>query len=204
MADFATVLVQLAQQYGYLGVFVTALLGSVVPFLPIPYLIVIIPLSSVLNPLELGVAAGLGAAIGKTTSYVLGRSGYLLSKVEKRKNMDTLRSLVGKYGDIAVFIFAATPLPDDVCFVPIGVVKFPFWRFLLANASGKVVASVAVAYFGSGYFGVATTFLHLGGAAASIVIGVVTVVVTILLLRVNWEKLAKNSFRKTELNESPK
>ena len=204
MVDFVTVLAEFALQYGFLGVFTTALLGSAVPFLPVPYLIVVVLLSNGLNPLGIGIAAGLGAAVGKTTSYFLGRSGYLLSKRQTRKNMDTLRSVVGKYGDLGVFIFAVTPLPDDICFVPIGVVKFPFWRFLIANTAGKLVLSIGIAYFGRAYFDTTTIFLHESTTVAAIAIMVVTMVVTILLLRVDWEKLAKRTLGKTHLNEPPK
>ncbi len=204
MVDFATTLAELAIHYGYLGVFTTALLGSVVPFLPIPYLIVVVVLSNYLNPLALGIAAGLGGAIGKTTSYFLGRAGYLVSKTQTKKNMDALRSIAGKYGDLGVFIFAATPLPDDVCFVPIGVVRFPFWRFLLANAAGKLVLAIAVAYSGRAYFNVARILLGESNWVATIAIMVVTVVATILLLRVDWEKLAKGTLAKGQLTEPQK
>ncbi len=204
MADFVTTLTNLALQYGYLGVFGTALLGSVVPFLPVPYLIIVVLLSNTLNPLALGIAAGLGATVGKTTSYFLGRSGYLLSKERTRKKMDALRTLAGKYGDLAVFIFALTPLPDDVCFVPIGVVKFPFWRFLLANAAGKLGEALFVAYFGRAYFAVATGFLGVSEILATIIAVVVTLVITILLLRVDWDKLVRDTMGSSQVNEPPK
>jgi membrane protein DedA with SNARE-associated domain len=204
MAEPVTFLSELALQYGYLGVFSASLLGSVIPFVPIPYLIAVVLLSNVLNPLVLGIVAGLGGAIGKTTSYFLGRSGYLLSKERTRKNMDTLRSFVGKYGDLAVFVFAATPLPDDVCFVPIGVVRFPFWRFLLANTAGKLVLAIGVAYLGRAYFAIATVFLGEDTTVATIAIMVITVLVTILLLRVDWEKLARKTFGSGKITDSPK
>ena len=69
-----------ALQYGYAGVFLISLLGSLVPFLPVPYLVVVILLSSKLDPLTLGVLAGIGGSLGKITSYILGRSGYELFK----------------------------------------------------------------------------------------------------------------------------
>ncbi len=204
MADFLTTLTNLALQYGYLGVFGTALLGSVVPFLPVPYLIIVVLLSNRLDPLALGIAAGLGATVGKTTSYFLGRSGYLLSKGSTKKKMDTLRSLAGKYGDLAVFIFALTPLPDDVCFVPIGVMRFPFWRFLLANAAGKLGEALFVAYFGRAYFTIATGFLGVSEILAMIIALVLTLVVTILLLRVDWDKVARDMIGSSQVKESQK
>ncbi|MDG6922006.1 MAG: hypothetical protein JRN67_01780, partial [Nitrososphaerota archaeon] len=116
--DVVTILYDFALQYGYTGVFVVSLIGSIVPFLPVPYLVIVILLSSRLDPLTLGILAGIGGSLGKITSYALGRSGYALFKPNTRRNMDALRSLVGKYGDIGVFVFAITPLPDDIYLIP--------------------------------------------------------------------------------------
>jgi NADP-dependent 3-hydroxy acid dehydrogenase YdfG len=40
--------------------------------------------------------AGLGGSLGKVTSYLLGRSGYGLSKTETRSNLDVVRGLLGR------------------------------------------------------------------------------------------------------------
>ncbi len=187
MSDLASVLTDLAQSYGYLGVFVASLLGSIIPFLPVPYLIVVILLSGTLDPLALGVAAGIGGALGKTTSYVLGRSGYLVSKPSTQKNLDFLGRFVGKYGDLGVFIFAVTPLPDDLYLIPLGMVRFPFWRFMAINTVGKVILSTAVAYFGRAYFAAAAPFLGTGELLTTLLIVIVTAVLSVLLARADWE-----------------
>jgi membrane protein YqaA with SNARE-associated domain len=120
---------EFAIAYGPLGVFTVSLLGSVIPFTPIPYLFVVVLLSDVVEPWILGLAAGLGGSFGKITSYMLGRLGYRFLGQESRRRMDALRELIGKYGDVGVFIFALTPLPDDIYLIPAGMVRIPFWRF---------------------------------------------------------------------------
>jgi len=187
VSDLAGLLTDFAQTYGYFGVFVASLLGSLVPFLPVPYLIIVILLSGTLDPLTLGVVAGVGGALGKTTSYVLGRSGYLVSKPSTQKNLDFLGRFVRKYGDLGVFIFAVTPLPDDLYLIPLGMVRFPFWRFMAINTVGKVILSTALAYFGSAYFQAAAPFFGTGGLITTVVIVIVTAGLSILLARADWE-----------------
>jgi hypothetical protein len=89
---------EFAVAYGPLGVFTVSLLGSVIPFAPIPYLFVVVLLSDVVEPWVLGLAAGLGGSFGKITSYMLGRLGYRFLGQESRRRMDALRELIGKYG----------------------------------------------------------------------------------------------------------
>ncbi|MBI3859672.1 MAG: VTT domain-containing protein [Thaumarchaeota archaeon] len=187
VVDLAAVLTELSLKYGYSGVFVASILGSVIPFLPVPYLIIVVLLSGSLDPVALGVAAGVGGAIGKSTSYLLGRSGYLISKPETQHNLAFLGRFLKKYGDLGVFVFAVTPLPDDIYMIPMGMVKFPFWRFMLANTAGKVILSTAVAFFGRAYFGFAG-LLGEGQVWTVAVLILATVGMTVLLARADWEK----------------
>lgn len=186
MADLVGLLGEIAIRYGYFGVFLASLAGSVIPFLPVPYLIVVILLSGRLDPLALGVAAGVGGALGKATSYFLGRSGYLISGNQTKKNLEFLGSFIGRYGDLGVFIFAVTPLPDDVYLVPLGMVRFPFWRFMAINTLGKIILSTAVAYFGLAYFQFASFYLGTSELTTTIAIIAITLVVTVLLARADW------------------
>ncbi len=187
MADPVGFLLQLAVQYGYFGIFLASLAGSLIPFLPVPYLFVAILLSGTLDPLALGIVAGIGGALGKTTSYFLGKSGYLLSGMETRKNLEFFGSFIRRYGTLGVFVFAISPLPDDIYFVPLGMVKFPFWRFMAASAAGKAILSTAVAYFGRAYFQFSDLYLGVGGVTGTVVIIMITLAVTILLARTDWE-----------------
>lgn len=196
MVDIAAALADFAVRYGYLGAFATTALGSVVPFLPFPNLFVVILLSAVLDPVELGLLAGIGGSLGKITSYLLGRGGYRLSKRETRKNLDTLRGFLGKYGMLGIFALAVTPLRDEVYAVPLGVLKFPFGRFLIANTMGKIILYTAVAYLGRFYLATAQLFL---GEIVAIALAIIsTMAITFLLTNADWE-LAVDLYSKNGL-----
>ena len=189
-----SLLTDLAVRYGYVGVFTTTALGSVVPFLPFPNFVVVILLSNVLDPALLGPLAGVGGSLGKVTSYLLGRSGYGLSKKGTRGNLDVFRGFVGRYGSLGIFIVAVIPIRDEVYAIPMGMVKFPFWRFLLANAVGKIILYTAVAYLGRYLLTTLAVFLGGGEVIASILALIFTLAVTVLLREANW-KLALELYR---------
>lgn len=182
----------IALAYGPLGVFLVSLLGSLLPFVPVPYLIVVVLLSDTVNPLILGFASGLGGSIGKITSYLVGRMGYRLLGEKRQRRMDALREIIGKYGDIGVFLFALTPLPDDVYLIPAGMVRLSFWRFLLANTLGKIILATVVAVLGKTYFEFARIYIGESTALATGLAVVAMIVITIILLRVDWEVLLKS------------
>jgi len=182
---------EVALTYGPAGVFLASLLGSIIPFVPIPYLFVVVLLSETVDPLILGIAAGLGGSLGKITSYLLGRFGYRLLGQQSKKRMDALRELIGRYGDLGVFIFALTPLPDDVYLIPAGMVKLSFFRFLAANTAGKIILSTFVAYMGKTYFEYSRIFLGESTLVSTVIAVVAMTVITVVLLRVDWEYALK-------------
>ncbi|MEM0441072.1 MAG: VTT domain-containing protein [Candidatus Caldarchaeum sp.] len=179
----------LALTYGPAGVFVVSLLGSVLPFVPIPYLFVVVLLSDTVDPLLLGIVSGLGGSLGKITSYALGRMGYRFLGETRQRRMDALREIIGKYGVIGVFVFALTPLPDDVYIIPAGMVRLNFWRFLIANTLGKIILATLVAVLGRTYFEYARILL---GESTWITTGLAVlamVIITVILLRTDWETM---------------
>lgn len=109
-----------------------------------------------------------------------------MSSEKSRKNFEVVRELTKKYGDFIIFIFAATPLPDDIYIVPAGLMKFPFWRFLIANTAGKIVLATFVAYLSREYFDIASNLL--GGDSLPVILAAiaVTVVITILMITADW------------------
>ncbi len=181
---------EMAFNYGYPGVFVISILGSLIPFIPFPYLFIVVLLSRTLNPLLLGILAGLGGAIGKVTSYAIGRTGYRLLGKEKKKQIDAIKKIVDKYGYVGVFIFAVTPLPDDVYYVPMGMARLDFWKFLIASATGKIMLGILTAYLGRVYFWL---FGYFGGESliGTIPAIIILIFITVLMLRIDWEYALK-------------
>lgn len=143
-------------------------------------------LSGTQDPLMLGLVAGAGGALGEVTSYFLGRFGYLMVRDETRGNLNALHDVLLKYGMLGVFVFSLTPLPDDVYVIPMGIIRLPFWRFFIANLSGKVLLSVSVAYVGRTYFSVLELFL--GGESILVTAFAVgaTALLSIVIMRADW------------------
>ena len=188
--DLYSLLFGTLQSYGYLGAFLIAVFGSVIPFLPVPYLAPIVLMSGTLDPFFLGIIAGIGGALGKLTSYALGRFGRKLLTEERRERMNALGKAIGKYGAFAVFLFALTPLPDDIIYIPVGLTGFNLAKFMIANALGKIVLSWIVAYMGRFYFDVAVLFLGGESGVVAVVGAIIAMaIITIVLLRINWEKV---------------
>jgi membrane protein DedA with SNARE-associated domain len=184
----------LAIQYGYYGIFVVSVSGSAIPFVPLPYLAIVVLMSGSMNPLLLGIVAGVGAALGKVTSYVLGRLGYLASGDRTKRNLNAIHGALARYGMWGVFIFALTPLPDDIYVIPMGIARLPFWRFFVADLSGKIMLSVLVAYLGSAYFSAAEVFSGPDSLPVLIIAAGATAAVSILIAKSDWV-LAVEIFR---------
>jgi len=199
LVDVTSILTDLAVRYGYAGVFATTALGSLVPFLPFPNFLVVILLSNVLDPAYVGLLAGIGGSLGKVTSYLLGRGGYGVAKARTRDNLDVFRGFAGRYGGLGIFVLAVIPIRDEVYAIPMGMVRFPFWRFLLANATGKVILYTAVAYLGRAFLATLAGFLGEGEVIATILAFVVTLTITVLLRNANW-KLALELYREDGLS----
>ena len=192
MGDAYSSLFGVLQSYGYFGAFMISVLGSVVPFLPVPYLIPIVLMARILDPLVLGVVAGVGGALGKITSYLLGRFGRRFLSEERRRRTAILGKAIERYGVVAVFLFALTPLPDDVIYIPVGLTGLSIVRFMIANMMGKIILSWIVAYAGRLYFDLAELFLGgEGGLEATILAIVAMVLITAFLLMVDWERVIK-------------
>jgi membrane protein DedA with SNARE-associated domain len=195
LQDIETWLQNFAVQYGYLGVFLISLLGAMSIFVPIPYTLVIFILgaSSSFDPLLIAVAAGLGSAIGEFSGYLLGVGGRKVIGDKYKKKMDFITKLFKKYGSIAIFIFALTPLPDDLLFIPLGVMRYSLLRAFIPALLGKFFSNLIIAYSGRLSLDIVKNIFGVEGEGMSLLIGtiigiVLLVVVLIIMFKVDWEK----------------
>ena len=135
---------------GYLGAFLSGFLGASVPFFPSYVLIPL--LATQLNPFIVGVFSGVGAGVGQYLHYYIGLGGRYLFSAEARTRLERWRVRLDKYGAWLVLAVAATPLtPDDVIWIPLGLVGYPKTKALLAGILGKTILSLVYAY--AGYYG---------------------------------------------------
>lgn len=129
---------------GYLGVFLISAAANATIVLPMPSLLLVLPLATVLNPLYVGLVAAGGGALGEMTAYLAGFSGRGIWGNNKAylRAVDWLR----KWGIWVVFVVSATPLPMDVMGLAAGNLRFPAWRYLIGCIPGKIIKYVSLAY----------------------------------------------------------
>jgi membrane protein YqaA with SNARE-associated domain len=191
--DIINWLLSLSTQYGYFGIFLISLIGSLSIFFPIPYTVIIFALGQTYDPLWIAVAAGIGSTIGEFSGYLLGFGGRKVISEKYKKKMDVLVKLLNRYGPLLVFIFALTPLPDDLIFIPLGVMRYSILKTLIPALIGKFFMNLIVAYSGrfsiqiiKQVFGVESDLIT---AVISTVIAIVLmIIVLVIMFKVDWEK----------------
>jgi len=138
-----------------LGVFIISIFGNFTIIFPIPYLFTLILISLLPdfhnNPLMLlilGFSAGLGASIGEITAWVLGKVGK--ETLKDSSNLEKMNQWVEKgYAPFLIFLFAATPLPDDAFMVVVGIANYTLWKVLFFCFIGKVTLTCTTAFIAS-------------------------------------------------------
>jgi membrane protein YqaA with SNARE-associated domain len=187
--------------YAYWSAFLVAGLSNSTIIFPFPYTAYLVLLGNVgFNPYMLGVVAGLGAAIGEVTAYFTGRFGRVLLNEKTKKNVEFLRELMAqKHWRVALFLFllGATPIPDDVFLIPLGLLKYPFWRAVWPMALGKVILTYVFAATGSA---AGEGLQNIAIGEQSIYFQVMSlfavVIVLYLIAKIDWEQFVYRWFGK--------
>lgn len=141
-----------ALRYGYAGAFLASFIGSITVVFIFPYTLVIFFLaSSGLNPLYLALLMGFGTTIGQLSGWVIGVWGSRWLKRSKPAEYDALeRMLKHRPGVVRwlLFLFAVTPLPDDLLFIPLGMLRYSLWNIFWPTLLGKTITGFFVSYSG--------------------------------------------------------
>jgi len=180
---------QFALQFGYFGVFIISFIGSVSVVFPIPYTLVIFFLGSSLNPFLVAISGGLGSALGEFSGYALGYYGRTVVSEERRRKMDYMVKLFDRYGPAAIFLFALTPLPDDLLFIPLGVMRYAFWKAFIPALLGKTLMTFILAYSGQQSIGLIESLFAGSGELVTVVTLVLLIVIIVAMIKIDWEKL---------------
>ena len=211
LQDIENWLKDFAVQYSYFGIFVISLLGATSIFVPIPYTIVIFILGGlqdtlgnwVFEPLWIAVAAGAGAAVGEFSGYIIGFGGRRVIGEKYKKKMDFLMKLFKRFGPIAIFVFALTPLPDDLLFIPLGVIRYSLLRAFIPALLGKFFSNLIIAYSGRLSLEIVKSIFGVEGEGTSLLVGtvigiVLLIIVLIIMFKVDWEKRFAKYLGETE------
>jgi len=193
----------LAVQYEYFGIFLIGLIGASSIFFPIPYTVVIFALGGMFEPVWIAVAAGIGSAVGEFSGYLLGFGGRRVIGEKYKKKMEFLMKLFDRFGPIVIFVFALTPLPDDLLFIPLGVIRYSLVRALIPALVGKICMNFIVAYSGRfsveiirDIFGVESDWIS--GLIGMVLALVLLIIVFVVMFKVDWEKRFEKYITKEE------
>ena len=162
---FVEWLTTLLAEYLYAGVFIAAIIETIIP--PIPTMAVF-PTAGFLasqNNFELyqvillGIIGGLGASIGSTVIYLialkLGRAvllKYLRYVRVSEKKLTRVENWFQKYGDKAVLFGRMVPVFREMISIPAGLLKMKFAKFLTYTILGSCGWSITLILVGY-YFG---------------------------------------------------
>ena len=184
-----------AIQYGYLGIFLISLIGSMSIFIPIPSAVVIFALGGleIFDPFWIAVVAGLGSAIGEFSGYLIGMGSRKVINEKYKKKIDFVVKLFKKYGSIAIFLFAFSPLPDDLLFIPLGLMRYSIVRAFIPALIGKFTSNLVIAYSGRFSLQIIRDIFGGEGEGITAIIGtvlgfVLLIAVFIIMFKVDWEK----------------
>lgn len=193
--DFSRFFLEEDPAYRGLAIFFLCLISTSSVIFPIPYTAAILSLSAKIpgiNLLEIALWGGLGSGLGEVSGWLLGsyfrrrirdsRYSERLVVLSKIANSRKSRWLV----PFLVFVFAYTPLPDDVIFIILGAANYGLLGALIPSILGKVLMLYTVAFFGS-TIGQATSALP---DWASVVISVALFALFLAILElVDWNAL---------------
>lgn len=184
-------------EVGYLGLVLVSFFGSLIPFVPFPSFILLATMSTT-DEFDLNIIAitsAVASAAAKQIIFYLSYGGRKIISEQTRKRIKPFERLVKRYGAGAAFVAAATPIPDDLIYVPLGLAKYNPLRFFISTVAGKIVLSYAIVFisrgFGSSYI---NPLLDQVSDVSTIYIGTAIFVamiagVVILMLRLNWERV---------------
>ena len=160
-----------------------------------------------LEILGLALIGGLGSALGESTGYFV---GYGTKKITEERNSELLKNIDGfgklileneKRTPLYIFLFALTPLPDDILFLPLGMIKYPFWKCIIPGWLGKNFTTlfyccwpilVAIGFVAQG---IQTNDIH--SIITEAILLLVTITVMFFIMAFDWTKfLEKRSQKK--------
>lgn len=140
---------QKLQSYGYIGIFLISILANATVIIPAPGLLFVFGMGAKFSPLMVGLAAGVGAALGELSGYLAGFSSQAI--LEDRERYGQLVDWMNKNGPLTIMILAFIPNPlFDLAGMVAGALKMPVVKFLLFVAIGKILKMIVFAYAGAG------------------------------------------------------
>jgi len=172
----------------YWGLFLAVFTSHAVPLTNLPgYTLVALCAATSHKLADLAAAAlavALGSALGKVVVFFASRKIGEAVMGKEAEYAKRLFEKISKWGiDLAVMAFAASPLPDDVLYIPLGMAGYDLRRFFAAVLAGKMILAVVLVFFFGELGGL---FLDTLGVAGVALTAGLAVFGSVLVARVKW------------------
>jgi membrane protein YqaA with SNARE-associated domain len=179
-------------QFGYIGVFLISLISALTIIFPIPYTLILYALGSSLDPVLLAISSGLGSSLGELSGYTLGYYGRAIVSEQMKRRMEFMLKIFDRFGIVTIFLFALTPLPDDLLFIPLGMMRYSLVKAIIPTLVGKLLMSFIIAYSGRVSFDfIQVLFGESGGLVTIIISSILLMCVLLIMYKIDWEAVFK-------------
>ncbi|MEK6956957.1 MAG: VTT domain-containing protein, partial [Thermoproteota archaeon] len=113
-------------EVGYFGLSIISFFGSLIPFVPLPsfLLLATMAVGDKFDIHALALISAITSTVAKQIIFYASFSGRRIINEATRKRMKPFERLVKRYGAAAAFVAAATPIPDDIVYIPLGLAKY--------------------------------------------------------------------------------
>jgi uncharacterized membrane protein YdjX (TVP38/TMEM64 family) len=176
-------------QYGFLGIFLFSFALGILPFTGPSNMVIAGAIAAIfpsLDPIGIGVGVALGATTAKTVHYYVAFFASRALSNSRKEMLQRYGNKVQKWAMAAVFVSAATPIPDEPVVVPLGLMRYSFLRFFAAYLAGKLSITISGAYLGervgSSLENIIGTPLMMGLTA------ILTVAITVAMVKIDFDK----------------
>ncbi|BEP17131.1 VTT domain-containing protein [Pyrofollis japonicus] len=177
-----------------LSAFIVSLVSNAIPYMTVPYLGLVAGWGAVIDSnaerIFVAISGGLGAALGKVIVFLMGRFFRKILPKKTRENLEIFKKAFQKSVFLALFLFAALPLPDDVLYIPLGMTGYNLLLFFIAVFLGKVIITFLAVMFGNL---VRSLLESSGGLTVEGIVALIllSIVVAIVILRINWIRIVE-------------
>lgn len=154
------------------------------------------------DPLSIGILVALGSTCAKLIHYTV---SFFIGKhvgEERKKRLETAATKTKRWALPAIFVAAATPIPDDPVIIPLGLMKYNPAKFALAYFAGKLTIAIAGAFLG----GLGEQFLSgfFSQGVLAVISIILTIAITVILLKVDLSRIAEQVMKKLGRSKNSK
>ncbi|MCS7111180.1 MAG: VTT domain-containing protein [Ignisphaera sp.] len=185
---------------GFNGFIVVLLLSliSCLSVVPIPYTYIVFLIATAYKPnlIIISLGGALGSTLGEGVAWFLGRAGSsALQRTKYFHRIELILRYTKSRSSLALpllaFIFALTPLPDKIIFLPLGMLRYNPLKVLPATFFGKFVMNIVVIIVGQLWGVVGEEILGLGEVIMFIATTIILIAIMSIMMFVRWEEIIK-------------